>query len=59
YYGLWNGKLSITTGAVTAYFWAKNMGNKKYTTFYFTGPAGGTAQLGKPFTCGGSMIFNF
>ena len=55
YYGQLSGKVSATKGFVTFAIWAKNITNTHYNAFYFESGGKGLAQLGRPFTIGGSV----
>ena len=55
YYGQLSGKVSATKGFATFAIWAKNITNTHYNAFYFESGGKGLAQLGRPFTIGGSV----
>ena len=59
YYGLLNGKFSVTKGFATFAIWAKNITATDYTAFYFESGGKGLGQKGKPFTIGGNIQLNF
>ena len=58
-YGLLNGKISATKGIVTLAFWAKNITNTQYNSYYFESGGNGLAQAGRPFTLGGNIQIQF
>jgi len=55
YYGLLNGKLSISKSNFNISFWAKNITNTEYSAYYFESMGKRFAQKGKPFIAGISM----
>ncbi|MDD4515011.1 TonB-dependent receptor [Massilibacteroides sp.] len=59
WYGLLNGKVSMTKGIASLSVWAKNITNTDYTAFYFEALGSRFAQKGKPFTFGGSIAMTF
>jgi Outer membrane receptor proteins, mostly Fe transport len=59
WYGLLNGKVTVTQGKASVSFWAKNITNTDYTAFYFEAMGSSFAQKGKPFTFGGSIAMTF
>ena len=59
YYGQLSGKVSATKGFATFAIWAKNITNTQYNAFYFESGGKGLAQLGRPFTIGGSVAITF
>lgn len=59
WYGLLNGKITLTQGIASFSFWAKNITNTDYTTYYFESMGSRFAQKGKPFTFGGSLAMTF
>ena len=59
WYGLLNGKVTVTKGIASVSFWAKNITNADYTAFYFEALGSSFAQNGKPFTFGGSIAMTF
>jgi iron complex outermembrane receptor protein len=59
WYGLLNGKLTLTKGIASLSVWGKNLTNTDYTAFYFEALNNRFAQKGKPFTFGGSIAMIF
>lgn len=59
WYGLLNGKVTVSQGITSLSFWAKNITNTEYTAFYFEAMGNRFAQKGKPFTFGGSISVSF
>ncbi len=59
YYGILNGRIAATLGAVTLAVWEKNIGQQDYNAYYFETSGKGFAQAGKPFTCGVDLSFHF
>lgn len=59
WYGLLNGKVTVSQGKASVSFWAKNITNTNYTAFYFEALGNSFAQKGKPFTFGGSIAMSF
>lgn len=59
WYGLLNGKVTVSQGIASVSFWAKNITNTDYTAFYFEALGSSFAQKGKPFTFGGSIAMTF
>ena len=51
FYGTVDGKISFQKKNVSLDFWAKNISNTKYITYYFL-TSKGYAQEGRPFICG-------
>lgn len=48
FYGITNGQVSLVKGGVSLAFWAKNIFNQCYNTFYFESLGNAFAQKGKP-----------
>lgn len=59
FYGTVNGKLSFIRQNLSLDFWAKNITNKEYTTYYFSSGGNSYAQKGRPFTCGVNLNVRF
>lgn len=51
FYGTFDAKISFLKKKVSLDFWMKNIGNKKYISYYFV-TSKAYAQEGRPFTCG-------
>lgn len=59
FYGLLNGRISVTKGILTLAVWAKNITNTRYNSYYFESGGNGLAQAGRPFTMGGNIQIQF
>lgn len=59
FYGLLNAKISASHRFVTLEVWAKNVLNQKYGSFYFESFGHSFMQMGRPFTVGASLLFEF
>ena len=59
YYNTLNGQISFICQKLSIDFWAKNMTNEKYITYYFESMGNKFAQQGRPFTIGTNVNVKF